>query len=517
MAVVGVLWCEPNLAADFRHPVFKDPETLEKSKQYSQSVVIQQPLLKDLLNGLGLEYLHQLDPNSVYIINEKTKAISITDAQVSAAAGPSSFFGLGSVVANITSAGAGIQGLGKTVITCPFGSQTADVKGFMASTVSRDPIAGIRNGVIVVDDFLTTASEVNFSILKVPGGAKNAMNRTTMETTHTGSCGGELKVQNLVSTWPPLRIDLTVDDTGSMSNELAGAKAALTNFINTHNTDLDKVQRGVSYELISFKDAPTLQLANTEDSNAAISAVNSLFPSGGGDCPEDSIGAVNLALDRLTGDEDSAGAIVLITDASPHSGDISSVISRAQSLGVPVHVMLSGDCVTTAALSGTVTAAAAIPSARVVFEQLAKETGGLYFYRPGGTAQDYTEILGQIFETAVTGGDNEPPTVTLSVTPTTLWPPNHKMVRIDVNAAAVDNKDPNPVIKLVGVTSNESDNGQGDGNTEQDIQIDNGVIYLRAERSGTGTGRIYTITYQAMDQNGNVGFGSVDVLVPHNK
>ena len=44
-----------------------------------------------------------------------------------------------------------------------------------------------------------------------------------------------------------------------------------------------------------------------------------------------------------------------------------------------------------------------------------------------------------------------------------------------------------------------------------------GTIYLRAERSGGGDGRVYTITYRATDENGNVGFGSAEVLVPHSK
>lgn len=151
-----------------------------------------------------------------------------------------------------------------------------------------------------------------------------------METTHHGICGDDVELQNIVSTWPPFRTGLVIDDTGSMSNELAGVKSALTNFIATHNTDPNKIQRDVSYEIISFKDSPTLRLANTEDTDAVINTVNSLFPSGGGDCPEDSIGALNLALNNLVGDENSEGGIILVTDASPGSGNVADIISRAQ-------------------------------------------------------------------------------------------------------------------------------------------------------------------------------------------
>ena len=37
---------------------------------------------------------------------------------------------------------------------------------------------------------------------------------------------------------------------------------------------------------------------------------------------------------------------------------------------------------------------------------------------------------------------------------------------------------------------------------------------LRAERSGQGSGRVYTITYEAKDKSGNATTSSVVVTVP---
>ncbi len=103
------------------------------------------------------------------------------------------------------------------------------------------------------------------------------------------------------------------------------------------------------------------------------------------------------------------------------------------------------------------------------------------------------------------------------MTPDTLWPPNHKYVTIQ---ATVDMFDLTGglTLELVSVTSNEPDNGKGDGNTVDDIVIvDDFMFDLRAERSGGGTGRVYTITYKATDACGNSTVASATVTVPLDK
>ncbi|UCE99911.1 MAG: hypothetical protein JSV82_02270, partial [Planctomycetota bacterium] len=49
------------------------------------------------------------------------------------------------------------------------------------------------------------------------------------------------------------------------------------------------------------------------------------------------------------------------------------------------------------------------------------------------------------------------------------------------------------------------------------VDPNDGSIYLRAERTGTGTGRIYTISYQAVDDSNNVAVDSATVTVPHDQ
>ncbi len=104
---------------------------------------------------------------------------------------------------------------------------------------------------------------------------------------------------------------------------------------------------------------------------------------------------------------------------------------------------------------------------------------------------------------------------TLAVTPDMLWPANHKYVDVAATVVASDNSGEIPTVTLVSVTSNEPDNGEDDGNTVDDIVIvEEYAFKLRAERSGIGTGRTYTITYQATDSCGNSATASAIVVVP---
>jgi len=129
----------------------------------------------------------------------------------------------------------------------------------------------------------------------------------------------------------------------------------------------------------------------------------------------------------------------------------------------------------------------------------------------GKTATDDVEI---------TVVDTQPPRVDLSVSPASLWPPNHRMV--DVHATVrVDDCQPTTVT-LVSVTSNEPDNGLGDGDTVNDIQgADTGTadtdFQLRAERAGGGSGRVYTIVYKVVDAGGLETSATAWVRVPHDQ
>jgi hypothetical protein len=114
--------------------------------------------------------------------------------------------------------------------------------------------------------------------------------------------------------------------------------------------------------------------------------------------------------------------------------------------------------------------------------------------------------------------DEIPPTLEVSVTPDTLWPPNHKYVNVVATVFATDNFDTSPTVELVSVTSDEPDAGLDDEDVPNDIVIVGDYAFqLRAERWDEGDGRTYTITYQVTDDCGNSTLASATVTVPHDK
>jgi hypothetical protein len=116
--------------------------------------------------------------------------------------------------------------------------------------------------------------------------------------------------------------------------------------------------------------------------------------------------------------------------------------------------------------------------------------------------------------------DTTGPQIVVALSPNVLSPPDHRFRPIHATVTAVDACGSVDVVLLgvtssdAGITSNpvpSSDiRGAATGTADYDFE-------LRAERLGAGSGRIYTVTYQAADGAGNVSNGSAEVLVPHNR
>lgn len=96
-----------------------------------------------------------------------------------------------------------------------------------------------------------------------------------------------------------------------------------------------------------------------------------------------------------------------------------------------------------------------------------------------------------------------------------IWSPNHQMLAVNI---MITDPDGDPVVvTITAITHNEDENGLGDGNTSPDEGgIGTATAEVRAERSGLGDGRTYTIEFAATDNlpNGDCT-GEVTVFVPH--
>jgi DNA-binding beta-propeller fold protein YncE len=118
--------------------------------------------------------------------------------------------------------------------------------------------------------------------------------------------------------------------------------------------------------------------------------------------------------------------------------------------------------------------------------------------------------------------DTITPTINLSVSTLSMWPPNHEYQTFNVSdfvSSVTDGCDTSLGVSSVvisQVTSDELENSGGDGNTSNDIVIAANCksVQLRAERDGPGDGRVYTITFEVRDGSGNVGTATARVLVP---
>jgi hypothetical protein len=164
-------------------------------------------------------------------------------------------------------------------------------------------------------------------------------------------------------------------------------------------------------------------------------------------------------------------------------------------------VIVSFEC--TDALSGL---AGTPPAPTTVSTEGAHTVTGSCEDVAGNTAQATTEV----------NIDKTPPQILgLPVFGCTLWPPNHKLVQV----AMVIPSDGLSGLATESLTavSDEPEDGKGDGHTSPDIVIDGASVALRAERSGAGDGRVYTITAFASDLAGNATTATATCEVPHDR
>jgi hypothetical protein len=96
--------------------------------------------------------------------------------------------------------------------------------------------------------------------------------------------------------------------------------------------------------------------------------------------------------------------------------------------------------------------------------------------------------------------------------PSVLWPPNHQFVNVSIGYTATDTcgAAAAPVTCSLSVASNE-------GSSADWSVVDAHDVRLRAERSGGGGDRTYTVTITCSDTAGASSNAAVTVTVPHDQ
>lgn len=146
----------------------------------------------------------------------------------------------------------------------------------------------------------------------------------------------EREFEALLGVGPSL--GFAIDTTGSMGSVIAGVRSAVISIVNSR---LGTEQEPSKYVLSPFNDPSIGPAISTADPTAFKSAINSLFASGGGDCPELSMSGTYVAVDL----SDDGGDIFVFTDASAKdSGLYAAVSSLASTKKVKVFFALFGSC-----------------------------------------------------------------------------------------------------------------------------------------------------------------------------
>ena len=111
---------------------------------------------------------------------------------------------------------------------------------------------------------------------------------------------------------------------------------------------------------------------------------------------------------------------------------------------------------------------------------------------------------------------NRPPVCAgVSASPNVLTPPNHALRQVDLGGATDPDGDA-VTLNVDRVTQDEPLDARGDGDTGPDAEPGEaaGSVLLRAERSGTGDGRVYEIHFTVDDGRGGTCTGTATVSVP---
>jgi probable HAF family extracellular repeat protein len=121
------------------------------------------------------------------------------------------------------------------------------------------------------------------------------------------------------------------------------------------------------------------------------------------------------------------------------------------------------------------------------------------------------EELPRAFKLVPEPADSTPPVISsASASPSRVWPPDDRMVPVQLSLSVADNVDSSPRCSIESVVHNETADTRGDFVVTGPLKL-----FVRAARNGWGSGRTYSVGVSCADAAGNVARSTVTVRVPH--
>ncbi|MBA4137398.1 MAG: hypothetical protein C0518_08805 [Opitutus sp.] len=252
-----------------------------------------------------------------------------------------------------------------------------------------------------------------------------------------------------------------------------------------------------------------------EATSANGAAVN--FTASATDATDGSVAVSTSAVSGATFALGTTTVTASATDAAGNVANTSFTITVADTIAPVISGLSNLVLEATSAAGATATFAATATDATGATLSYSTASGSTFALGTSTVTVTATDAVGNKSTATftVTVRDSVAPTISsVKTNVASLWPANHKMVAVTVTAVATDLGGA-VSYRITSATSSEPDNGLGDGDTANDIQITGAMtLNLRAERSGSGNGRTYTITVEAKDASGNTSTQTVTVSVP---
>jgi uncharacterized delta-60 repeat protein/uncharacterized repeat protein (TIGR01451 family) len=112
---------------------------------------------------------------------------------------------------------------------------------------------------------------------------------------------------------------------------------------------------------------------------------------------------------------------------------------------------------------------------------------------------------------------NRPPRCDLALpSPGLLWPPNHRLNEVWIHGVGDPDGDP-VALTITGITQDEPTRSNPGDPSPDGFGVGTSHAWLRAERDGSGNGRVYGVSFSAQDGQGGACSGEVAAGVPHDR